>query len=135
MMRIDQIHPTLREALCIFSSLRKLGFPSDDIFVMFNAGKNERDVLVRLSERFLSKKMPGTPISFRAGSIEGDHDPHYKTLVKFCNLPDELRESIVERIMPESNVANQGALLVTVLMDHGASPWIDKRKAKDAEAN
>lgn len=57
--------------------------------------------------------MPGAPIAFRAGSIEGDHDPHYQTLIKFCNLPDELRESIVERIMPESNVVMQGALLVT----------------------
>lgn len=35
-MKLETVHPTLREAIALHEVLRRLGFPADDIFVALN---------------------------------------------------------------------------------------------------
>jgi len=127
-MNLSEIPPVIREALCIFSALRGLDFPSDDINIIFQQLKDgSHDVHVQLSKNYPSKLKPKALIAFRAGTIEGDTREHHDVLIRFCGLPDELRESIIERLYPESNVGSNHLKLLTSLMSHGVMPWMEKK--------
>lgn len=110
--------PATKEALCIFSALRKLGFPADDIFILFQG----KDVLVSLDGKKYTSK--GSMIAFRAGDFLGEWQRDL--LIEFTKLPPDERSKIIEEFYPKSVVSANHISLLTTLMSLGHTPWLMK---------
>lgn len=110
--------PATKEALCLFSALRKLGFSADDILILFQ----DKDVLVALDEKKYNKD--GSLVAFRAGNFLGDWQRDL--LLEFTKLPEKERGEIIDGIYPESTVAVNHVHLLTTLMSLGFTPWLKK---------
>ena len=120
-MKPEDIQPAVAEAFCIFSSLRKLHFPSDDIFIIFYG----KDVIVELSNKYTSKIDPKRKLAFRAGDVD-DVERARRTVTDFCRLPDRERLDILSVLLPHSNVMRDSIKLLGALMAHGVAPWTDE---------
>lgn len=67
-MTLLGLHPTIKEAMCLFEAFRRVGYPSDDIFLIYGYDAEHKPCL------FIEARWKGETFTMCAGEWHDDPD-------------------------------------------------------------